>query len=335
MALEIPRSRLPVRPIAVPRRSVPLEQIVAVEGYNPLAAGVETAGQSIGQALLKRAELRQQGEQLARLETLAGQPPRSFAGLDPSTATTFAQMGMKANQETAEKAKILSAQLSKIRALEKQFGYSANELGDDYDAAKLKVQSDLLERRTSEGPKQDKLISSYSKQLENTGIPNAIAVGERILKYLPDRGADVPGFGPLDRLKPDLLVGDDARTLRQSVSQLFNIELKDRSGAAVTDPELERLRKEFGQGNFGTEEALRQGIQQYLQRLSEIARNVDAGFSDDVRLEYQNRGGRNIGDTFQQLLAKPSIGQLQSIQPRKPMTITPKRVGRFNIEVEQ
>lgn len=84
MGLEIPRSRITPRQIQPVRRNIPLEQIIAVEGLNPVAAGIETAGNAIGQAITKRAELRRQGQQLAQMETLAGQPAGSFSGLDPA-----------------------------------------------------------------------------------------------------------------------------------------------------------------------------------------------------------------------------------------------------------
>ena len=89
MALEIPRTRLNIRQIEQQKRNVPLQEIIAIEGQNPLAMGIETAGNVIGQALTKRAELRRQGEQLAKLEQLSGQAPGSYSGLDPATAATF------------------------------------------------------------------------------------------------------------------------------------------------------------------------------------------------------------------------------------------------------
>ena len=91
MAFDLPQRRVNVRQIQTQKRNIPLEQIMAVESFNPLAQGIETAGNLIGQSLQQRARARQVGEQLAKLETLAGQPQGSFAGLDPSTATAFTQ----------------------------------------------------------------------------------------------------------------------------------------------------------------------------------------------------------------------------------------------------
>lgn len=47
-------------------RRVPVEQIIAIQGHNPVAAGIDTAGQALSAALMKRAELkRQMGEKAA------------------------------------------------------------------------------------------------------------------------------------------------------------------------------------------------------------------------------------------------------------------------------
>jgi len=111
MALQLPRSRFNVRSIEAPQRRIPLEQILAIEGQNPLAQGIETTGNVLGNAILKRAELRRQGEQLAKLESLAGQQAGAFEGLDIATASTLTQLGMK--QSLEGKPKPLSGTIQK------------------------------------------------------------------------------------------------------------------------------------------------------------------------------------------------------------------------------
>jgi len=98
MALELPKSRLGVRQIQTQQRKIPLEQIIAVQGQSPVATGLETFGNVLGQSLQRRAELKRQGEQLARLETLAGQEPGAYTGLDLSTATSIAEPAIKEKQ---------------------------------------------------------------------------------------------------------------------------------------------------------------------------------------------------------------------------------------------
>lgn len=66
MAFELPRRRIDVKQIQTQKRKVPIEQIIAVQGQSPVATGIETAGNVIGQALMRRGQLRQEGEKLAQ-----------------------------------------------------------------------------------------------------------------------------------------------------------------------------------------------------------------------------------------------------------------------------
>lgn len=77
MAIELPKSRLNVRQIQQVKRNIPLDQIIQVQGQNPLATGIDTAGQAISQAITRRAQLQQQGRQIAQMAALSGQeaPP--------------------------------------------------------------------------------------------------------------------------------------------------------------------------------------------------------------------------------------------------------------------
>ena len=70
--LNLPQRR-PLKQIQLNQQRVPIEQIIAVLGESPVARGIESASASIGDALSKRAELRRQGELLARKEELARQ----------------------------------------------------------------------------------------------------------------------------------------------------------------------------------------------------------------------------------------------------------------------
>lgn len=109
MEIQLPQKRMAVNPVQTQKRNVPLEQIIAVEGQNPLATAIDTSSSVLGQVLAKKAELKRQGEQLARqrqqvarLEQLSGQQPGSFEGLDPETASTFALNSMKENAALAQ-----------------------------------------------------------------------------------------------------------------------------------------------------------------------------------------------------------------------------------------
>lgn len=98
-----------------------------------------------------------------------------------------------------------------------------------------------------------KAVQQLGRDFEKAGLPNTIAVIENAQKITPELAKWVTGPGAMI---PDVTAPKEAVTARQDVAKLFNITLKDRSGAAVTNQELERLKKEFGQGLFKTPASL-------------------------------------------------------------------------------
>lgn len=80
------------RQIQTSKRQVPIEQIIAVKGRNPYAAPVTNFGEVLGEALLRKEQLRREGQQLARFEESYGLKPGELSGIqDSSTALKIAQ----------------------------------------------------------------------------------------------------------------------------------------------------------------------------------------------------------------------------------------------------
>ncbi len=77
------QKRIPVRQIQTTKRNIPLEQIIAVNGFNPLAAGIDTSANAIGSTITKRAELRRQGQQIAQLAAMTGESTTDTNSLTP------------------------------------------------------------------------------------------------------------------------------------------------------------------------------------------------------------------------------------------------------------
>lgn len=103
-------------------------------------------------------------------------------------------------------------------------------------------------------------------------------------KDLP--GVSIPGLGRRT------FYDSDARQLQSAIGKVFNVELKDRSGAAVTTPELERLKEEFASGKFNSEAEMVQALKDY-KRLAAIAlKNAEAAFRPEVLERYAERGGQ-------------------------------------------
>ncbi|MGE3681950.1 MAG: hypothetical protein AB7G93_09505 [Bdellovibrionales bacterium] len=130
-------------------------------------------------------------------------------------------------------------------------------------------------------------------------------------------GVSVPGVGRFN------FYSDKARTLDNSMARVFNVELKDRSGAAVTTPELERLKAEFSSGKFNTEQEKIAALKEY-KRLATIAmKNVEAGYEPRVVDKYQDRGGmtsRTVGGGT----TTPSGGMVVVIAPNGKEKLIPQ-----------
>lgn len=302
MAINLPERRLSSAP-APKKRQVPTELILQVMGRNPLAEAITSGSDVLAQALAKRFEkeklMKQSASQIGAIAKATGTDLTGIS--DPAIASSIAK-SIADNRSEEMRAKE-SADIRRESA--------ANSMEMRRAMAELMAQNQRASREQRSQQFADKQVNSYSANLEKSGIPNAIAVGERVLSLLPERGQDVPGYGQTG-MNPSFLLSRAGKDMRQAINQLFNIELRNRSGAAVTDPELMRLREEFGQGKFATDEALITGVNQYINRLKEISRNVNAGFDSGVREEYVTRGGRDIGSAFDSMATNPRILPLKS-----------------------
>lgn len=107
---------------------------------------------------------------------------------------------------------------------------------------------------------------------------------------------------------PNLALPNNVIQFRTALSGMRNIVLKDRSGAAVTDAEFDRLKEELASGHFTTREA----ISGALQRLREIAAryqgDIEAGYSDSARRVYHQRRGDASPLQAAQPAAAPQAG---------------------------
>lgn len=100
-------------------------------------------------------------------------------------------------------------------------------------------------------------------------------------------GANIPGLGRMS------FYDTDARKLRDSASKIFNVELKNRSGAAVTDQEMNRLRQEFSDGKFNTESELIDAIKRYKKATQRVLKQHEAGYKPEIVNTYKERNDAN------------------------------------------
>jgi len=116
----------------------------------------------------------------------------------------------------------------------------------------------------------------------------AIAANPDIAEYIAGPKSSLP-----DRLTPSYV-----QTGRTDFQSLFNITLKDRSGAAVTNQELDRLKQEFAAGLFKTDTQLKAALGRMRDIIQTHYAAIAAGHGPDVLNAYnenlQALGGRVV-----------------------------------------
>lgn len=141
----------------------------------------------------------------------------------------------------------------------------------------------LQESQASEKEARAKKIkeekaTDYAKWVDKSGIPQAVNALKEI-ERITSTEKDLPGVGRTGWVPraADFMLSQKGQDLRASADNLFNVELKNRSGAAVTDQELFRLRNEFENRIGKSDTAARRALQKYANRLREVVRNIHAG----------------------------------------------------------
>lgn len=211
------------------------------------------------------------------------------------------RMGYKGDVSglTAEKFKSISPVMEKMYDIEQK---------------KLDRQESRDERRFQQGIKMDERkernmdtdIQKLSKDVAGTqemlGALDEVEgkLGSSLEKYKKDKdgnltldgkpvdlpGVSIPGIGRVTSYD------SDARELQGAASRVFNATLKDRSGGAVTDSEMERLRREFNQGKYNTEPELIDALQRFKRQTATVLKNREAGYKPEVVDKYADQGGR-------------------------------------------
>ena len=126
-----------------------------------------------------------------------------------------------------------------------------------------------------------KAIEGAKLNESNVVLKNAedqIAKNPKILEYATGLGSSAPDF----MLPTDVALG------RQAITKVFNIDLKNRSGAAVTVPEYDRLKEEYGKGLFKTPDQLKGAIEKARTIINDHYRSVAAGFDPKVLQAYND-----------------------------------------------
>jgi len=108
---------------------------------------------------------------------------------------------------------------------------------------------------------------------------------------------DIEGQGKFS-WKPDWYLSDKAARVKSAVQQLVDIVLKERSGAAVTSQEAQRLATELAQGNM-SEELMLEKFNQLQRELNKSMMQTLNSFDPRVQQQvFGEEGWKFRGDVF-------------------------------------
>lgn len=159
-----------------------------------------------------------------------------------------------------------------------------------------KGRQELLSAKAAEG--QDKALGTQTQKLgqalEKANLPEADATlgqVEKMLRTNPELASWITG--PKSAV-PDMMAPQEVREARQAFNKLFNMTLKLRSGAAVTQQELDRLKSEFGVGVSKDPQQVEAAVKQARSIITKHYKSVAAGYGPAVLKRY-NENVRGLG----------------------------------------
>lgn len=159
--------------------------------------------------------------------------------------------------------------------------------------AKREEQRKIKREDKREAKEEKEETRKLSSQILGSGLQTAWVTMKEIEKAMPPVGQDIPGFGATGFV-PMFALSKEGKKLRTAFQNLLNVTLKDRSGAAVTPPEFERLKVELGNFAGATDEDFRNGIRRAKKALEETTKAILAGYPPEAYEKYKEQGGRDF-----------------------------------------
>lgn len=197
---------------------------------------------------------------------------------------------MSRAQSDAEK----TAELSRFNQAKLDFQKQNAETTAELRRLALQAASD---KATSAADQQKgKQVQQMGTAMERAGLHESDATLRAVEDVLGKNPAIAEYLSGPKSLLPDMMVPQDVREGRQAFNKLFNITLKNRSGSAVTNQELDRLKQEFATGALKSPDQLKAAVNQMRGVLTGHYRGISAGFGPDV-LEGYNQNLREMGGT--------------------------------------
>lgn len=257
------------------------------------------------------AALRRQN-QLGQLGQLSGDRVLSPLGSNMSSqAFTSAQEVPLAKYRTQsldvqrEGMKARADEAAKDRALQRSIAMMNNERALDVAGIQAMRNQGLSAAQKALAQREmRKEVERLSGKVNTTKLgqlQSALKLAGGVLKKYPTGG--IPGVGGMQNIRTMGIgtgltgameaLGFDkgGKGVQTDIAPLMNIILQARSGAAVTDPELNRMLVESGLTQFSTDEDFRRGVSNLMRMYNQELTNLTSGYDPEVINLYRSRGG--------------------------------------------
>ena len=143
-------------------------------------------------------------------------------------------------------------------------------------------------------------VSNLASDINKADIVTSYTTLSNLENFIQDLD-NIPGAGLFAGGVPKFLLSAEGKQFRLLYNKLINLELKDRSGAAVTISEFERFRQEYPLGFARTEKEIREAIKTAKQIFDSRLLSLYSLYPKNITSIYSKRQGAIVPKSQQDI----------------------------------
>lgn len=299
--LELPDGQDPTQLLAVLRgqeqaRQAALKELEAT-GYAPLLTQAQAARGELAQGQKTAADvLLRHRDRTNKLADTAAAQAAALEKEQREQGFTLKRDSLQ-NAAAERRARIIAAGQAEARA---------DRVADRRAAAEAAAATKAEE-------KLEKDVDALSKRMEDVpALRNDLAT---LVKMAGEK--DIPGVGMVAGRLPGFLLSDDGVRNRQAMRGIVGRLIKEQSGSAATEAEIDRKMEELGFG--GTEDQHRLGLERLTGNVRDAVRAKEAGAKPEA-VKLARERGLVTSEDIPQYQAKPGAAAPAPIRRTDPRT---------------
>ena len=278
--------------------------LLAQSGYQPMPTSL---GQSIGTAFQNANQLENQRRmtdfsELGALTNIYGalNPTGSKTNNDWKLVQSYAKdRDIVLSEEQAKQIErfIGSGNVSKLSENTGTFVNTLDALLKPYQNQTIKNNDDKKDTISLDSGEAELKQENINKKVKDIGDDFAtygwsksLNTVQEVADILSQEG-NIEGIGPIEGKISSIFLGEKGKLNRAVFAKLFNITLLDRSGVAVTEPELDRLKDEFNAGGFKTDNDYRNAFNVFKRILNKTIKQGVASYDSKAFNQWVDNGG--------------------------------------------